>query len=163
GVFAASEGTQVALGGLANLPAVASFTVPATAAGGVTGLRVRSRTAGAGNGPADACSSFASGETEDYLVTIGLPSATQASALAAQVGVFPNPATGAFTLTLPAALGPQATTARLYNSLGQRVREQAVPAGTTSARFEASGLAHGVYSLQVATAAGVVTKRLVLE
>ncbi|MBF9222541.1 fibronectin type III domain-containing protein [Hymenobacter ruricola] len=165
GVFAASEGTQVVLNGAANLPGLANFTVPAAAVLGRTGLRVRSRTAGAGNGPADACSSFASGETEDYVVTIVLPSAAHESALAAQVGLFPNPASGAFTVQLPAELSRKPVAAGLYNGLGQLVRQQSVAASSTGteARFDVRGLAAGVYSLRLATAAGLVVKRVVLE
>ena len=165
GVFAASEGTQVILGGAANLPALANFTVPANAVLGRTGLRVRSRAAGAGNTTADACTGFASGETEDYLVTITLPTAARESALAAQVGLFPNPTKGAFTLTLPPALSQQASTAHLYNNLGQLVREQVLPVRATGSetRFEVSSLASGVYSLRLSTAAGLVVKRLVVE
>ncbi|WP_210513674.1 fibronectin type III domain-containing protein [Hymenobacter terricola] len=165
GVFSTGEGTQVALGSIASLPATATFTVPATAALGRTGLRVRSRSAGNGNGPADACTQFGSGETEDYLVTIVLGTATHESALAAQVSLYPNPATAVFTLAVPAALTHKATTAALYNSLGQVVRRQRLPASATGteARFDVSGLAHGVYSLRLDTDAGTAVKRLVVE
>jgi hypothetical protein len=165
GVFSVSEGTQVVLGGVPGLPALANFTVPATAMLGRTGMRVRSRSAGAGNTLVDACTSFGSGETEDYVVTITLPNAVRESALAAQVGLFPNPATSAFTLSLPAALSQHATTVRLYNNLGQVVREQVLPArpGGSDTRFDTSNLGAGVYSVQLTTEAGLVIKRLVVE
>ncbi len=44
------------------------FRVPPTALTGLTGLRIRSATSG--NGAANACTNNASGETEDYVITI---------------------------------------------------------------------------------------------
>ena len=165
GVFSPAEGTQAALNTLPGLPARATLVVPATATPGRTGLRVRSRSAGSGNGPADACSGFGSGHTTDYLVTIVLATAARESALAAQVGVFPNPAAGSFTLALPPALSRQASTATLCNALGQVVRTQLLPARATGSetRFDVRELPAGVYVLRLPTAAGPVVKRLTLE
>ena len=53
-------------------------TVPVTAIQGNTGMRVRSRAPGNTNGATDPCTTFGSGETEDYVVNIGpLPSCPQ--------------------------------------------------------------------------------------
>jgi len=71
GTFDAGEWTQVTTASTAGQPATAGVTVPATAALGPTGMRVRSRLTGNQNGAADACLLFGSGETEDYTVTIG--------------------------------------------------------------------------------------------
>jgi hypothetical protein len=163
GIFSAVEGTQVIVSGASNLPAIASFMVPPAAVLGRTGMRVRSRSTGAGNGPGDACTGFGSGETEDYLVEIALPTAVRESALAAQVGLYPNPARSAVTVVLPASLNQRPVLASLYNSLGQRVRQQALPAHAASVPLDLRGLAAGVYSLQLPTAAGLVVKRLVVE
>jgi len=168
GQFEASEHTQVVLNGIANLPATATFAVPATAQLGLTGLRVRSRSSGAGNGPGDACTGFGSGETEDYLVTLvdAVVNSTQ-NALAAQISLYPNPARHLATLHLPAALARQATTVVLYNALGQSVRQLALPATTdasgSSTPLDLVGLPSGVYALRINTAAGLLTKRLVVE
>jgi hypothetical protein len=167
GQFEASEHTQVVLNGIANLPATATFTVPATAQLGLTGLRVRSRVSGAGNGPGDACSTFASGETEDYFVTLTDPVVNSAqSALAAQIDLYPNPARRLATLHLPAALAQRAATAVLYNALGQPVRKVALPAtntGGSTTALDLMGLPSGVYALRINTVAGLLTKRLVVE
>ena len=71
GTFEASEWTQVATASPAGQPATANVLVPATALLGQTGLRIRSRSMGNPNGAGDACTSFGSGEAEDYVVTIG--------------------------------------------------------------------------------------------
>ncbi|MBA2613571.1 MAG: T9SS type A sorting domain-containing protein [Bacteroidetes bacterium] len=102
GTFDVSEHTQICLTSIANNATQATFTVPATALFGQTGMRVRSRATGNPNGPPDACTSFGSGEAEDYIVTIaaaapcaGTPGAN--SAIASLTTVCPN---GTQTLSL---------------------------------------------------------------
>ena len=68
GTFDASEFTQITT---SSSSVDVTFTVPASALSGLTGLRIRSRSAGNTNGATDACSNFGSGETEDYIITIG--------------------------------------------------------------------------------------------
>ncbi|KAA9327195.1 T9SS type A sorting domain-containing protein [Hymenobacter busanensis] len=70
GTFEASEWTQVTTSSTANQPATVAITVPAGASTGQTGLRIRSRSALNPNGAGDACTSFGSGEAEDYIITI---------------------------------------------------------------------------------------------
>lgn len=67
GNFDAAEWVQITTNSSGN---DVTFTVPITANVGATGMRIRSRAPFNNNGPYDACSSFGSGETEDYLVTI---------------------------------------------------------------------------------------------
>jgi hypothetical protein len=84
GVFEASEHTQIATSSTANQAVTVSFTVPANATLGLTGLRVRSRGTGNANGPTDACTTMGGGETKDFVVTIGAaPSCAPAAGLAA--------------------------------------------------------------------------------
>ncbi|MBI3232524.1 MAG: T9SS type A sorting domain-containing protein [Bacteroidetes bacterium] len=52
----------------ANDTASATISVPCTAKSGWTKMRVRSRGVGGANGATDACTTFGSGETEDYFV-----------------------------------------------------------------------------------------------
>ena len=84
GLFEASEWTQVATASPAGMPATVNITVPATAQLGLTGLRIRSRGVGNSNGAADACLNFGTGETKDFVVTIGAaPACAPPTALAA--------------------------------------------------------------------------------
>ncbi|MBL0046486.1 MAG: T9SS type A sorting domain-containing protein [Bacteroidetes bacterium] len=52
-------------------PATVQIRIPMNAVLGKTGMRIRSRALGDTNGAADACTNFNSGETEDYIITIG--------------------------------------------------------------------------------------------
>ena len=97
-------------------------------------------------------------------VRLALVTGTRSEALAAQVGLYPNPARGGFTLAVPA--GPLATaSATLFNALGQAVQAQRLhlPAAGGMAGFDVRGLAAGVYTLQLLTGETLVVKRVVLE
>ncbi len=99
GLFEASEWTQVAVVSGANAPTTVTVPVPATALAGLTRFRVRSRNQGNPNGDIDACTLFGSGETEDYVITIGPP---PACAPPINLGVS-NVTTTAATLTFSGA------------------------------------------------------------
>lgn len=90
--------------------------------------------------------------------------ATRNEALAATVGLYPNPAHRGFTLRVPAGRLPAAT-ATLTNALGQVVqaRQLSLPTVGGTANFDVSNLAPGVYSLQLKTGSDLVVKRVVVE
>ena len=70
GAFETTEWAQVSTATTANVATTLSMTIPTTATTGMTVMRIRSRTTGSVNGSTDACTTFASGETEDYWVNI---------------------------------------------------------------------------------------------
>ncbi|MBD2722084.1 T9SS type A sorting domain-containing protein [Hymenobacter sp. BT189] len=88
---------------------------------------------------------------------------TAPGALAAQVALFPNPATQRVYIELPSSLSRTAVTAGLVDALGRTVLTQALPAGLARHTLPLTNLATGVYSLRLLTEAGVVVKRLVVE
>ncbi len=67
GLFESSEWLQPYTTGTVGIVTV---TVPLSSATGITKMRVRSRLTGNTNGASDACSSFGSGEAEDYSINI---------------------------------------------------------------------------------------------
>ncbi|GAB3573720.1 hypothetical protein GCM10027345_06840 [Hymenobacter daeguensis] len=87
------------------------------------------------------------------------------AALARLASVYPNPAHGAATLLLPAALrGPQPTTVAVVDNLGRTVLTRTLAAGAVETlELPLGGLAPGIYSVQAQTAAGLVAKRLVVQ
>ncbi len=106
------------------------------------------------------------GGTGDFALTATCgPLAAADPSLAAQVSVFPNPASQAATVAVPAGLLAQPATLALFNALGQAVRTLAVPAAPAATRLplDLRGLPTGVYTLRLATGQGPVTKRLVVE
>jgi hypothetical protein len=95
------------------------------------------------------------------------PATTLATAAltATSVGVYPNPATGRFTVSLPALAGARTVEATLRNSLGQVVRRQSVSLTANGTHFDvmAEGLGAGVYALRLQAGATTLTKRVVLQ
>jgi hypothetical protein len=86
--------------------------------------------------------------------------ATAAQLLEAQVQVFPNPATAASGVTLAA---PARASVELLNALGQQVRPQQTVGAAATLHLPTTGLAAGLYVLRIRTAAGEVSRRLVVE
>ncbi|MBL0046851.1 MAG: T9SS type A sorting domain-containing protein [Bacteroidetes bacterium] len=93
GTYDVSEWSQVCIPSTSapNIPNTISISVPFSSIIGQTGMRIRSRSA-TPNGAPDACLSFGSGETEDYILTIipnvncaGTPNAGTAVANASSV------------------------------------------------------------------------------
>jgi hypothetical protein len=92
------------------------------------------------------------------------PLATAPAALAAQVGLYPNPATATAFVELPATLGRAAVTAQLVDALGRPMRTLTLPAqGAAAHRLDLANLATGVYTLRLNTSAGVIVKKLVVQ
>ncbi|MDO7877543.1 FG-GAP-like repeat-containing protein [Hymenobacter sp. ASUV-10] len=79
--------------------------------------------------------------------------------------LYPNPAGSHGTVQLEASMGAEAATAQVYNTLGQLLRTQAVPAAARGrAVLPLTGLAPGTYVVQLRTAAGrQLSQRLVVE
>jgi hypothetical protein len=63
-----------------------------------------------------------------------------------EVRVYPNPATGEVTVSLPSGTGPGSFT--LYDATGQQLRSWALSAGQQEARFGLEGLPQGMYFWQ---------------
>jgi autotransporter-associated beta strand protein len=98
------------------------------------------------------------------LLTQQRVTATAVAQLGQQVSVYPNPAHDQVTIGLPTALNGQAVRVRVLNALGQTVRQEQWTARTGTERvLLLDGLAKGVYTLQLLTPAGTISKRLVCE
>ena len=97
-------------------------------------------------------------------VQLRVLTATQNAALAATVGLYPNPAHQSFQLSVPAG-SLRAASATLINALGQVVqsRQLNLPAAGGVETFNVSSLAAGVYSLQLKSGNDLVVKRVVVE
>ena len=101
----------------------------------------------------------------DIAVGIGTPLAMAPAALARLAGVYPNPAHGTATLLLPVALrGTQPTPVTVVDNLGRTVLARTLAAGTAETLIlPLTGLAPGIYSVRAYTAAGMVTKPLLVR
>lgn len=109
GIFAASEWQQVTTSSTANVAATTSITIPFSSLTGLIRMRVRSRVAGVANGATDACTSFGSGETEDYIITIVAGSACTNPPTAGTTVSSANPVCPGVSFTLSLSGGTSGT------------------------------------------------------
>ncbi len=110
GTFESTEWVQVYVSGSSGTVA---FTVPSGATPGVTKMRVRSRSNGSANGATDACTSFASGSTDDYTIKIGTAAITWSPStfLSATSGASVTATAATATTTYTATANPAGCTA----------------------------------------------------
>ena len=115
----------------------------------------------AGNGSYTVVVTSAAGcaSASSSVLVVTLTNVTQAAA-SATLHLLPNPAHHTFTLAVSGLPGP--ATATLRNALGQVVRQLAPPT-TGPAVYDISGLAAGVYLVQVHAGSTLVSRRLVVE
>ncbi|MCR5887203.1 T9SS type A sorting domain-containing protein [Hymenobacter sp. J193] len=87
---------------------------------------------------------------------------SKARELAGRTSLYPNPATDAATLELPALRQAGMVRVEILNGVGQVLRtvEVRTQPGVTRATLELSGLSAGVYLVRAHTPEGTVTKRL---
>lgn len=114
------------------------FTVSATSTIGEVKMRIRSRGYGSTIGSSDACSSFGSGETRDYVFTItenlGVDDPTPNSGLI----IYPNPTADFITIETSLEIKNIA----IYNMLGQLVLN------STSKKVDVSNLPNGTFLVE---------------
>jgi hypothetical protein len=93
------------------------------------------------------------------------PLVSRNAALAATVGLFPNPAHHAAMLAVPAALLRQAVAITVVNAVGQAVHRATLPAARADSRLvlNLADLPTGLYLIQLATSQGLSVKRLLIE
>ncbi|MDO7874667.1 T9SS type A sorting domain-containing protein [Hymenobacter sp. ASUV-10] len=89
------------------------------------------------------------------------PTATAAELLSAAISLYPNPAHASVTVS---GLPPTAGSLTLIDALGRTALRRELTAATAgSLILPTTGQAPGVYTLRLATAAAVVTKRVAIE
>ena len=97
----------------------------------------------------------------DYVVFAGTATATRDAALNAAISIAPNPSPdGRFLLSAEAAL--LAAPLTVLDATGRVVLHEAAPATVAPARtLDLSGLPGGIYTVQLLTPRGLVTRKLV--
>ncbi len=152
GTFDAIEHTQICITSTPNSATTMTFTVPASAQLGLTGMRVRSRAQGNPNGPTDACTGFGSGETEDYFVTIapaaacsGAPGAN--SAVASMTTVCPS---GSVSLSLATSYTVGGLTYQWFSATSAAGPYTAIT-GATTTPYALTGITNPLFYRAVIT------------
>jgi hypothetical protein len=100
---------------------------------------------------------------DNISLVVGTPTPTRNASLAAAINVYPNPSPdGHYVLnaTEPALLAAPIT---VLDATGRVVRREPSPAATTTRALDLSNLAKGIYTVQLATTKGLITKKLVVQ
>jgi Zn-dependent metalloprotease len=140
-----------------------TFTVPSTARNG----KVRLRVVMSDNASTTSCGTYSYGETEDYVLTVtggvststiddgivGLTTASPALDAAAELSLYPNPATDALHLSLSS--GAELKSVDVLDARGAKASVRYLGSGEVSL----SGLAPGLYVLRASDGQNTFTKR----
>jgi hypothetical protein len=136
-IFEDSEFTQLVNN--MNSQNTTSFTVSNTTNIGQVKMRVRSRAYGSSINNTDACSTFGSGETRDYIFTISNTLSMDNVILNSKLKVYPNPTSDFINIETTKEIKNIA----VYNMIGQKIMQ------ANSKQLNVSNLANGAYILEV--------------
>ncbi|MBH8570084.1 T9SS type A sorting domain-containing protein [Microvirga sp. STS02] len=114
--------------------------------------------------------SSSAGSSTNFLAHLVDPAAltttaTTSALSSSDFALYPNPAHGTSTLTLPALPGTAAATLTLRDAMGRALRTLTVTLPTAGLRHEMSlaGLPAGIYAVQVQAGQNTAARRLVVE
>lgn len=159
GGFEPSEWTQVCTTSTANVANTANILIPVSATMGPTRMRVRSRLVLNQNGAGDACLSFGSGESEDYIVGLDFNVGVQKLALDGTL-MYPNPSTGMayvfFQNTVSSA------NIHVFDHTGRLVKSQKV-SNVFTVNVDLHEQSNGIYFIQIQSPEGFATHKLILN
>jgi hypothetical protein len=133
-----------------------------------TGMRVIVNNDVAPNIPSDeACGTYISGETEDYIVFFSRPfgvGVKDADGID-QLSLSPNPTTGKFQLQFKGAASQEGVTVKVMSVTGQVVKQEVYPhnGGIFRQVVDISNQAKGVYMVEVSSAGQKMTQKLTVQ
>ena len=160
GIFDPTEWVQVSTTSVSGTPNTVNWMVPSGAIVGPTWMRVRARLSGNPNGSGDACLSFGSGESEDYIIgiefNVGVNEMTQING----VSFFPNPTAGKLSIFFHD--NSSGTTIQMYDPLGNLVKSSKVE-NALRADIDISDLSNGAYFAKVTNGKETVTQKIILN
>ena len=164
GTFEPSEYTSICTTSTAGTNIATSITIPLTALIGVTGMRVRSRASTSTLDSTSACTTFGSGETEDYIVTIDIPFGIKEYTQSLELNVFPNPTNGVVTISSKNAVSSHLTI-QVMNIKGEKVYNEnsGVVNGSINMTIDLSSFAKGFYFIRVITDKETTNKKISLQ
>ncbi len=139
-----------------------TFTVPTNAQMGLTLMRVRSRASGNANDSSTVCTSFGSGETEDYYIDLEDVLSIQQNAYDKyQVTIYPNPANNIINVETNFTK-KQTINADIYSINGSLVSNTNTTNTQSGIQFDVSALPAGIYFLKIATNDFSTTKKIII-
>ncbi len=159
GVFDPTEWTQICTNSVSGIVNTATVTIPPTATLGLTGMRIRSRLNANPNGAPDACTTFGSGEGEDYLVTIVIPNDIKTNNQS-NFNLYPNPAQNTVRIELKNAGVTSGIS--ITDVVGNEVINTVI-SNKSNAVLNVSDLPNGVYQVSINNEYGNTVKKLIIS
>lgn len=150
-IFEDSEYTQLVNNMLSQN--TTSFTVSSTSNNGLVKMRIRSRAYGSTINSSNACTSFGSGETRDYIFTVNNTLGTEEISLNSKIKVYPNPTSDFINIESSLEIKNVA----VYNMMGQLVLN------TVSNKVDISNLSNGTFILEVTSNDGQKTRSKIVK
>ncbi|POY35128.1 secretion protein, partial [Flavobacterium alvei] len=136
-------------------PISGTFTIPTTATIGATRMRVSMKYTGIPT----ACETFASGQVEDYTVTIVSSTARIAAktndSISSTILVYPNPTTGILNVTETSSTA----TYIIYNLIGQSIMK----GNLSNNIIDVSNITTGNYLLEITDNGNITSKRIIKQ
>lgn len=165
GTFDAKEWIQISAATDSAVTTTIPLVIPDTVTLGVTGMRIRSRKAGNQNLASDACSTYGSGETEDYYVTLVAAISTGKELQNDKnIKIYPNPTNGMVSLEYRS---DEAKTlqVRIMNMEGREIFTQSSEKfkGVYTHKLDLSSYTKGIYFVQFISDKNISTKKIVLH
>ncbi len=140
-----------------------SFSVPSNAQLGLTLMRIRTRVSGNPNDSSTVCTTFGSGETEDYYVYITYPLGVEKLAdNHAQVTVYPNPAINQITIAAN-FIHNENIHADIYAINGSLVSQNESKYTGEPLNIDISALEAGIYFVKISTKEYTSTKKIIIS
>ncbi|MCL9769953.1 GEVED domain-containing protein [Flavobacterium sp. HXWNR69] len=130
-----------------------SFTVSSTSNSGLVKMRIRSRAYGSAINSSNACTSFGSGETRDYIFTVNNSLGVNDNSFDTKIKVYPNPTSDYINIESLSEIKK----VTVYNMMGQMVLN------TISNKVDISNLSSGTFILEVTSIDGQKSKRKIIK
>src|SRR5690606_31139865 len=102
------------------------------------------------------------GQVEDYAVTITNPLSINEEKFENIINIYPNPGTGTFYLQNASVLKGKSQL-KVYNSVGQKVTEEALENPSDSETIDLKSLPKGIYLLRISNQDRSIIRRVVIE
>lgn len=161
GIMDSSEWSLICSSCMADSDYVTTLAVPANAKNGLSLMRIRTRASGNSNTYYDACTTFGSGETEDYFIGVNYPVAIASpSGVPREFRLYPNPASEKVLLAGDFSSG-EALTISVYTMEGALVLEHSARYGGYL-HLDVAGLQSGAYFVKVSGALAYAVKKLII-
>ena len=168
GIFETAESTQICTTSTAGVVNTKSFLVPMNTSimGGLTGMRIRTRSTAGALDSTSACANFGSGETEDYLVNLTFPLGIQSEKSESNLYIFPNPSNDGVVNFIYNQERKSSVKIEVFSLNGGLVHSEELgilQSGAINKSINLTALTKGVYFFKLTSGEKTMFKKIILQ